>query len=591
MNKHNIFNLKRLIIILLVYILFAYHIDSPSPTHAATQKVNEQIKLSYGISFKDLTYIDSISQNHINSMQINLSDPFTKVKLGKADPLNHLETVRLKAKKYNQPGNQVFGAINGSFYNVRDHIPINLISENNQLVFAGSVSTDKSSHVNEPISFGIDASGKGLIDYYKLTFNYTYKGKTFNIDGNNEPRKSNDMILYTSDFYQSTTGTNEYGTEVLFETSFHPELTFGSTYKAEVSAIRKKGNKTPLKIPENGFVLSGHGTASNQLAKMRIGDTVEMNIDINDKWKGSEFMLAGGPQLVKDGKVDMKIDPTSPLAKKVAPRTAVAVDRNGNNVYFITVDGRQGNESPGMDLHQFATYIASLGIDRAINLDGGGSTLMAVRYPGNTSLDVANTPSDGSERGASTILMAVDTEPSNRIFNDVSYRNSHYKGINWIKSKGVNGYPHNMFGVNEDLSRSHAAIMFTKALGLTLPKAKEVEQLFVDVEADDVYADYIAAVGKARIFIGSNRNFLPDHMMSRQQMATTLVNAFGLEDNRSYKNINLSNVDPSHRKSVQILANLEITNQLRDFHPNVPITRGQFATFLYRAANYSNEIE
>jgi uncharacterized protein YigE (DUF2233 family) len=581
MNRQNIFQSK-LIVLVFTMLLFCYLL-LPLPASAATLKVNNEFKATHGIVFKDITYKDSISQNNTNTMEINLSDPYTKVQLGKPDPLNSLETLRAKAKKYNRIGNQVIGAINGGFYNVADRIPVNLISENNKLVFAGAVSSNKNTYVNEPISFGIDANGKAMIDHYQLTLNYTYNGTTYNITGNNKPRKTNDLILYTYNFYQPTTGTNQYGTEVLLETTYQPKFTFGSKYRAKVSAIRKAGDTNPLTIPTNGFVLSGHGTGSDQLAVMNIGDTVEINMDISDPWKGSDFMLAGGPQLVKDGKVNMTINPSSFIANEVAPRTAVAVDKTGKRVYFITVDGRQGDKSPGMSLKQFAEYLVSLGVDRALNLDGGGSTLMAVRYPGETSLKVANKPSDGFERGVSTILMAVDTEPT-RIFSDVSYRDSHYEGINWLKGKGITGYEDNTFRGDSKLSRQHAAIMFSKSLGLELPKASVVETLFKDVTAQHVYADYIAAVGKGEIFTGNKGNFNPNQMMTREQMATTLVNAYGLKDNGSNKKVNLTNVDPSHKKSVQILANLGITNQLDNFRPNEPVTRAQFATFLYRAS-------
>ncbi|MCG1027052.1 phosphodiester glycosidase family protein [Virgibacillus halodenitrificans] len=555
----------------------------PSTSLASSQKVTKEFPPSVGVFYQKINYQAGSVRNNVNALKINLSDPFTQVQLGIADPLNKLETLRNKAAQYNKPGNQVVGAINGGFFNVKDRIPVHLISKDNRLVMAGGVSKNTGTYVNKPISFGIDEDGKGLIDRYDLTFNYRFNGKTYKISGNNEPRKKNDTILYTTEFYESTTATNKYGTEIVFETSYHPKLTFGSTYKVKVSAVRKAGDETPIKIPKNGFVLSGHGTASDRLARMNVGDAVEINVDIDDKWKQSAFMLVGGPQLVKNGQVDMTIDPDSYVAKAVAPRTAVAVDKTGEKVFFVTVDGRQEKESPGMNLAQFAQLLVDLGADAALNLDGGGSTLMAVRSPGHDGLDVANKPSDGFERGTSTILMAVDTEPVKQIFIDVSYRDAHYPGVNWLKDNGIQGYPDHTFGVDEKLSRPHTAIMFTKSLKLKLPPAEEVENLFNDVDRNDLYADYIAAVGQANIFNGSNGDFLPEQGLTRQQMATTLVNAYALKDNGADVQVNLSNVDPSHKKNVQILANLGITNQLSDFRPREPVTRGQFATFLYKA--------
>lgn len=498
--------------------------------------------------------------------------------------MNKLETVRAKANSHNKPGNRVMGAVNASFYNLQNRIPVNLIAKDNELVFKGVVHTkNKDTYVNEPIAFGINADGKAMIDHYDITLNYTYNGKTYNITNTNKPRNPNNTILYTSAHYQSTTGTDEDGTEVVFETSGPPKLTFGTQIKGKAVAIREKGDKTPVTIPKNGFVLSGQGNASDRLANIEIGDEVVINVDIDDKWKHAAFMIASGPQLVKNGKVDMTINPNSAVAKAVAARTAVVVDKTGEKVYLITVDGRQSG-SPGMSLNQFANYLASLGVDTALNLDGGGSTTMVAQLPGTSSLQVVNSPSDGFERAVTSILMAVDTEPANWIFKDVSYRNTHFDGINWLKDNGIRGYEDGTYRPDLPLKREHAAIMFTNALKYDLPSASEVTSYFDDVDTDYVYADYIAAMGKEGVFKGNKGRFLPLDTMTREQMASTIVNAFGLEESSNHQDIYLGNVDPSHKKSVQILADYGITDQLEDFRPAEPVTRGQFASFLYRAS-------
>ena len=66
----------------------------------------------------------------------------------------------------------------------------------------------------------------------------------------------------------------------------------------------------------------------------------------------------------------------------------------GNKEFFfmVEVDGRQSQLSVGMSLPELAAYMAKLGCEQALNLDGGGSaTLWAM---GN----VMNSPSEGRER-------------------------------------------------------------------------------------------------------------------------------------------------------------------------------------------------
>lgn len=168
-------------------------------------------------------------------------------------------------------------------------------------------------------------------------------------------------------------------------------------------------------------------------------------------------------------------------------------------------------------------------------------------------------------------------------FTDVKPGDAHYDGIQWLAKQGIKGYDDNTFGKHKRLTREHAAIMFVKALDLSKPPKEEVEKYFTDVKAAYRYADYIAAAGKAGIFKGNEGKFLPQEELTRQQMATTLVNAYDLEANSANVSINLKNVSATHKDNVQILADLKITNQLDDFRPKEAITRAQFATFLYES--------
>ena len=61
---------------------------------------------------------------------------------------------------------------------------------------------------------------------------------------------------------------------------------------------------------------------------------------------------------------------------------------------LAVVDGRQPHHSVGMTAYELADLMAKHGCRRAINLDGGGSSvLVAVNAKG--SLEIVNKPSDG----------------------------------------------------------------------------------------------------------------------------------------------------------------------------------------------------
>ena len=60
------------------------------------------------------------------------------------------------------------------------------------------------------------------------------------------------------------------------------------------------------------------------------------------------------------------------------PRTAVGFDSDENLLWIIVVDGRQPGYSDGMTLPELAGVFEALGVEEAVNLDGGGSTVMVL---------------------------------------------------------------------------------------------------------------------------------------------------------------------------------------------------------------------
>jgi len=61
------------------------------------------------------------------------------------------------------------------------------------------------------------------------------------------------------------------------------------------------------------------------------------------------------------------------------PRTAAGFDRETGRAWLVVVDGRQGRYSDGMTLPELTALLEALGVDDAVNLDGGGSSVMVVR--------------------------------------------------------------------------------------------------------------------------------------------------------------------------------------------------------------------
>jgi len=88
---------------------------------------------------------------------------------------------------------------------------------------------------------------------------------------------------------------------------------------------------------------------------------------------------------------DGLISPDSSITT-LHPRTSLGFDESGRWLLFIVVDGRQPGISEGISLYELASLFRSKGCTQAINLDGGGSSILLVQRPDGTARTV-NSPS------------------------------------------------------------------------------------------------------------------------------------------------------------------------------------------------------
>ena len=91
--------------------------------------------------------------------------------------------------------------------------------------------------------------------------------------------------------------------------------------------------------------------------------------------KGTVHGVAGSAIFVERG-TPVALKPDSSNDKRAYPRAAVAVDRQGEKLWLIAVDGKQPLYSEGVTLPELSEIVAELGGYRALNLDGGGSTTL-----------------------------------------------------------------------------------------------------------------------------------------------------------------------------------------------------------------------
>ena len=153
----------------------------------------------------------------------------------------------------------------------------------------------------------------------------------------------------------------------------------GSLYR------NSSGNRDSLAIMKNGefeFVTEGETSAETLLEN------------------GALQVFSFGPVLLEDGSISVTENEEVGMAMASNPRTAIGY-LGKNHYVFVVSDGRT-SESAGLSLYELASFMKSLGVSDAYNLDGGGSSTMVFKG------EVINTPTtnghSSEERAVSDIL-------------------------------------------------------------------------------------------------------------------------------------------------------------------------------------------
>ncbi|MFO7976128.1 MAG: phosphodiester glycosidase family protein, partial [Candidatus Hydrogenedentota bacterium] len=162
-----------------------------------------------------------------------------------------------------------------------------------------------------------------------------------------------------TDGLKTTTFLEEYGCQVAINaTPFSPD---GET---EGEARDVLG----LSISEGDVYSNAHGEWGALLItkenRARIETPPFKTDDVYNAVGGYHLLLKNGENVANDDEKH--------------PRTAVALSENNRYLFLLVIDGRQSGHSMGASTAQTAKLLKSLGAYDALNLDGGGSTVMVV---------------------------------------------------------------------------------------------------------------------------------------------------------------------------------------------------------------------
>lgn len=239
-------------------------------------------------------------------------------------------------------------AINGTYFKPQTGVPLGTLMINGKM-YTGPI--------YNRVAMGIFDNG---FDMARLELNAQVKSFKGNVkvDNINQPRMlSTHVIVYTPEWGSFAPPSPKYGKQIAVE-------------KGKIISIGTQS----MPIPQNGYVIVG---PDERLAKIYKAKHVDLDIKTIPNWENVKHIISGGPYLVKNGEVfvDMTEQKLGAIGGK-NPRTAIGYTQDGNFI-MVAVDGREG-ASVGLTLKELAWFMKLIGCTNAMNLDGGGSTVMYV---------------------------------------------------------------------------------------------------------------------------------------------------------------------------------------------------------------------
>ena len=316
-------------------------------------------------------------------------------------------TIDKAIKLAEEQGLNVFAAINTDYFSTSTGIPLGIVIEDGVY---------KSDAAGAP-AMVIDSYGEVSLcpkPEVSLTLANRTTGETVTPNYLNKHRvPTGGMYLLNGDFSTVSTRTSTPGWFVrMKQTTPVPQpLGVNSTILLQVTEVLRSSEA--LTIGEGEYILTADDSAnlSAVFESFHVGDTIALETRCADpalsaaKWAGGT-----GDTLVNNGAVTDKSTWLYPDTGR-APRSALGMRADGTLILYA-VDGRQSGYSAGLTLQDLADEMVRLGCRWAVNLDGGGSTALSVRLPGETAPSIKNSPSDGKPRSCATFLLLVSDEVS-----------------------------------------------------------------------------------------------------------------------------------------------------------------------------------
>lgn len=295
-------------------------------------------------------------------------------------------------------GKSVIGGTNADFFVMSTGVPIGLVIDEGELI-----SSDAWQY-----AVGFKADGTAVMGRPTMGMTVSGQSGTVTVSYFNKTRTTAGAYLLDRN-YDDATHFSANGTYIVLERLDSTPVTVNGSVKLKV--VSKGTGSSSFAIGENQMVLTkSDGANVPSWTDFQVGEEVTLSVRASDSnWSEVDYAV-GGKLLIDDGTVTTTgIDGGS----SNRARSAIGVKADGTVVLY-EIDGNQSS-SAGLTAAQLGQELLGLGCVRAICLDGGGSSAMALRQPGQSDVSLISSPSDGSQRACANYIFFINNVASDGV--------------------------------------------------------------------------------------------------------------------------------------------------------------------------------
>ncbi len=403
-----------LFLIITIYQVFPVEKKPVTPSYL----VVEENELSPGVVYRNVLIGKGKFKHSVHVVEANLTNPFVSAAVLKAKgQVNELEKLHEMIRKFDSSdnGSKVLASINANFWRAYTNRPIGPTIIDGEIL---EMITHKqwTSGLFDKISFL-------YIDTFRITGSIETKfGGIFQLSRVNRREDSSGIVLYnrfggdTIPYIQTSKLTKAFqvalqdtvfddSTEVGLDTTGLREAILAEQRESNLEHLMKKisikyldvpavnkeikcivtavHDSGCVKIPTKGAIISFGYNYQNRILP-QINDTLTLKFSTNI-YDTVEFYnsVSGTPRLVRNGLAKHEAREEGSRGRRfinrTLPRTAIGTNQDKTKIYLVAVEpGSNWKRTRGASLAQLATIMKAVGCYDAMNLDGGGSSMLII---------------------------------------------------------------------------------------------------------------------------------------------------------------------------------------------------------------------